>query len=130
MNRRIGSYLLFAALWLAGAILFALSNHEFSYETLSRTVTPWESFRNGVWLLTAEVVVLLAMLRPSTFDNSWSRVLATLVVTTCWFMFLTLSVMHAPEWFLANLLWLMGVLVGLVVTGVVCATGAFCERRS
>ena len=130
MKRRlVASCLVFAGLWLAGAALYARYNYEFSYATLSRAVDPLQSVWNGAGVLSIQILVLFALLRPLTFNNSWGRVLITLIVSACWFAYLARGAMHASGWFHANLLWMLAVLVGLLLLGVASGIGSFRHRN-
>ncbi len=128
-TRLLTSCAIFVGLWAAGVVLFAMNHYEFSYENLSRNVTPLTSAQNGVGFLTAELAVLFAVLWPPTFNNSWQRALVALVLSGCWIAYLAMGVMHAPGWFHANLLWILAVFCGLLVLAVVSAIASFRDNR-
>jgi hypothetical protein len=129
IRRRLAGYALFVGLWLAGAALFYTHDYKFSYETLYRSVDPMDSVIDGSGLLTAQVVVLYALLRPVSFRNSWGRALLAFVVAAFWTSFLAVGVVHAPGWFHANLLWLVALNAGLVLLAIVSGIRGSASRR-
>ena len=63
--------------------------------------------------LTVEVVILFCLLRPVSYNLSWGRAVVAWAVFAGWFYYVSLGAMHSPGWYVANLVWLFMVLLGL-----------------
>jgi hypothetical protein len=119
----------FLLLWFAGVLLYSQFNWVFDYRTLYREAEPFESLAYGLPRVTAEVLALYFVLRPSSFRWSWGRVLVALALFIPWFFYCVQFIMHAPGWVIAHNYWLLAVVVGLVVLLVVCIVGAWLTAR-
>lgn len=120
--------LVFVGAWLGGVYLMYTHNYEFSYDTLSRAIDPISSVAHGLPYLTAQVVVLYALLRPVSFHYSWGRALAAWVVCVSWTAYLVMGIMHSPGWFHSNVWWLLGVSVALTFLLLISGGAAIVKR--
>ncbi len=101
--------------WALGVALLALYSFEFSYWNPNNEVSILESARNGTGYLTGEVLALVGLLRPLSYKDSWGRAILALFLSGLWLCLLGMGVMHAPGWYIANLIWVVGACVGLAV---------------
>jgi hypothetical protein len=70
-------------------------------------------------IMTFELVVLLAMLQPSTYERSWGRALGAFAVFAPASLLSALFATHAGGIMAIHLLWMLGVTFGLFVLTVV-----------
>ena len=64
--------------------------------------------------VTAQVVLLLAVLRPATYRRSWGRSALAVLVCIAFACYTALGLMHAPPYIAAYFLWLLGMLGAVV----------------
>jgi hypothetical protein len=114
---------------LAGVLLYSQFNWTFDYKTLTQPAAPLTSLTYGLPRVTVEVLVLYLVLRPGTFRWSWGRVLIAVALFVPWFFYSIQYIMHAPGWVIAHAYWLMAVSACLIVLFVVCAIGAWVNRK-
>lgn len=75
----------------------------------------------GLGLSLSELIILMGILRPWSFDRSWGRGMATFALLLPWTALAILSMMHSGGVFALHALWLMVVLVGVLVLTIVSA---------
>ena len=76
---------------------------------------PAETVGWVVLLISAHVLLLLAVLRPSTYRRSWGRALAASILSAAFLSLGVLGAMHSPPPWVAYLLWLVVVLAGALL---------------
>jgi hypothetical protein len=76
---------------------------------------------DGLVMTSVELVVLVAILRPWSYDRSWVRSLVATVLLAPWTMLSMMMSMHAGGIVFIHLFWIFLVLVGLSVTFLVSA---------
>ena len=62
-----------------------------------------------------ETAFVAAVLRPASYRHSWGRTLVALVVTTAWWFYLGMGIIHQPGYYIVHLQWLAVMLCGLVL---------------
>lgn len=72
----------------------------------------------GLVFTAIELVVLLALLRPWSYDRAWGRALVTLLLLAPWTLFAMMMTMHAGGVLVLHFLWL-ALLCVLVLLGLV-----------
>lgn len=86
-----------------------------------------DALPNGLVLTLVELAILVAILRPWSYDRSWGRALGAVALLAPWTMLSMLMTMHAGGIAFVHFAWTFVVLVGLVVALVVSAIS---QRRS
>ena len=76
---------------------------------------PAETVGWVVLLISTHVLLLLAVLRPSTYRRSWGRALAASILSAAFLSLGVLGAMHSPPPWVAYLLWLVAVLAGTLL---------------
>jgi hypothetical protein len=110
----------FVLLWLAGLIFAAKMNFVFDYIERDKRIGHIDSALHVLPWITAEIIVLYALLRPNTFHLSWGHSLVALLVFAPWAYLHLMMVMHSPGWHIAHTLWLLTVNVALVTLTTGC----------
>jgi hypothetical protein len=82
----------------------------------------------GLSFTLVELAVLVAILRPWSYDRSWARALVAVVLLTPWMMLSMLMSMHQGGIVFLHFSWIFFLFVGLVVTFFVSAISAFRSR--
>ena len=77
-----------------------------------------------------ELAVLVAILRPWSYDRSWGRALLAAALLLPWTAVSMMLSMHAGGIVLLHFMWLFLALVGLVVTFLVSAISVYRSPRS
>ena len=111
----------FALLWLVGIAAVAASG--FSVDGYKLHVMqvplphpyPLTGVVNTSCVLTFELAVIYAVMRPATYDRSWGRALSAVFVAAIGFLFSLATLMHAPPYWGAHCLLLFCLTVGLIV---------------
>ncbi len=81
----------------------------------------------GLVFSAIELLALLALLRPWSYDRAWGRALVTLLLLAPWTLFSMMMTMHAGGVFVLHFLWLALVCV-LVFLGLVWSLIAAARR--
>ena len=76
---------------------------------------PIETVGWVVLLVSAHVLLLLAVLRPGTYRRSWGRALAASILSAVFSSLGVLGAMHSPPPWVAYLLWLVTMLAGTLL---------------
>lgn len=103
---------LFAA-WAVGVIALVVAGREPDpYLQYVRHIPPPHPYPvTGVsWavaFLSAQCALIAAILRPSSYKQSWGRALLSLLVCASFFGYAALGAMHAPPYFFVYLWWLL-----------------------
>jgi hypothetical protein len=111
----------FALLWLAGIAAVVASG--FSVDGYKLHVMqvplphpyPLTGVVNTSCVLTFELALIYAVIRPATFNRSWVRALGAVFVATIALLFSVATLMHAPPYWGAHGLFLCCLAVGLIV---------------
>lgn len=88
---------------------------------------PGELTRN-LLMMTGEAMVLLAILRPWSFRNSWGRALMAWVIVTPYALLYFAVTMHSGPISTAHAFWLIGFVLVLPVVVVHALAGRFRRR--
>jgi hypothetical protein len=83
----------------------------------------------GVLFTTIDIVVLYAVLRPWSYDRSWRRALAALLLFTPWAFLNAITVVHAGSVRFTHILSVLAVWLGLAVLFAVSGVVAFVQWR-
>lgn len=84
---------------------------------------------DGIALASVELAVLLAILRPWSWDRSWGRTLVALALLLPWTSLLMMMSMHAGGVIVLHTLWLMTLVVALGCVLVYTVIAALVRRR-
>lgn len=77
----------------------------------------------------AELLVVLAVLRPRSYDYSWPRALVVLLCLTPWTLFFIVLMMHSGGIMVAHTLWLLGLWISMAVLTAVSAIAEMLANR-
>lgn len=83
----------------------------------------------GLGLSAIELVVLVAILRPWSYDRSWGRSLVAVALLLPWTAMSMLLSMHQGGVVTLHFMWIFLALVGLVITFLVSAISVFRAPR-
>ena len=111
----------FALLWLAGIAVVVASG--FSVDGYKLHVMqiplphpyPLTGVVNTACVLSFELALIYAVIRPATYNKSWGRVLCAVFVAVIALLFSVATLMHAPPYWGAHCLFVFCLTVGLVV---------------
>src|SRR6187399_1339525 len=111
----------FALLWLAGIAVVVASG--FSVDGYKLHVMqiplphpyPLTGVVNTACVLSFELALIYAVIRPATYNKSWGRVLCAVFVAVIALLFSVATLMHAPPYWGAHFLLLCGLTAGLIV---------------
>lgn len=99
--------------WLFGVIAAALlglrPNHfaRSNPEALAQFVYQTDTVLVVIGLMTAQTLLLMGILRPATYANSWGRALLALLASFGFMALGALGAMHAPPAWAGYTLWLL-----------------------
>jgi hypothetical protein len=101
--------------WLAAVALYIRSGFvSDSYAVLNNLpVDPVRDVQVFSLISVFECIVLMLVIRPWSFQNSWGRLLAALALFFPWFVICFFTLMHAPPVQGAHAIWLLMVVVAL-----------------
>ena len=123
--------ILLLCLWLAGVLLMlkgAADPARFD-ATARRDHANWPGdLTANLWRSAAELLVLLALLRPWSFRHPVGWLLVALAVFLLWTAFTTLAAMHAGPISGAHVVWLHVVCLALLLALAVAAVGRMRRR--
>lgn len=80
-------------------------------------------------LSAAELIAVLAVLRPRTYDLSWPRALAMLLLLTPWTLLFALLMVHSGGIMVYHMFWLLGLWLGLATLTTVSAVAELSANR-
>jgi hypothetical protein len=83
----------------------------------------------GILFATIDVVVLYAVLRPWSYDMSWRRALAALLLFTPWALLNTFSLMHAGSVWATHIMSVLAIWLSLALLLVVSGITTVVRRR-
>lgn len=123
------------ALWLAGIAIVVASG--FSVDGYKLHVMqvplphpyPLTGVVNTSLVLTFELALIYAVIRPATFNRSWVRALCAVFVAAMALLFSVVTLMHAPPYWGAHFLLLCGLTAGLIVLFLTTAGMRLYRRR-
>ena len=123
------------ALWLAGIAAVVASG--FSVDGYKLHVMqvplphpyPLTGVVNTSLVLTFELALIYAVIRPATFNGSWVRALCAVFVAAMALLFSVVTLMHAPPYWGAHFLLLCGLTAGLIVLFLATAGMRLYRRR-
>ena len=119
---------LFAALWLVGvAVLLWAGAQGDGYSTAVRgaqTSYPWAGVLTMGAILSGEVALFYALLRPESYRRSWGRALGTALAGVVLTVAFGLGLMHSPPHVYAHWLWVAGATVAFLALAVASAVRA------
>jgi len=126
---------LLPALWAATAWMMARDWASDPYDpVLSGTARYGHNHEgalvDGLVLTLVELAVLVAILRPWSYDRSWGRSLVAVVLLAPWAFLSMVMSMHAGGIVVVHLMWILLALVGLVVVFLVSAISVYRAPRS
>ena len=78
----------------------------------------------GLGLSLSELIILMGIFRPWSYDRSWGRGMIAVALLLPWTALGLLSMMHSGGVFALHGLWLVIILVGALVTTIVSAVGS------
>ena len=122
-------YLPIFVFWFSGLLLAAKMNFVFDYDDPYKTIAPLDSSLQLLPWITAQSLMIWAILRPQTFAWSWGRSLAAAVISVLWTGFVVLGAMHAPGWHVANFYILLAADFILIILFVACFIVSAIKRK-
>lgn len=85
---------------------------------------------DGLVITLIELAVLLAILRPWSYDRSWGRALVAVALLAPWALVSMVLSMHQGGVVVLHFAWIFAALVGLVVTFLVSAISMYRQAPS
>ena len=134
-TRRFRSPLtLFAGFWIIGIVVMVRSYYGNPHDpTLTGTDayghTQLGELARILRITAVEVLVFLLLLRPWSYQRSWMRALAGVVLLTPWLLLWGALGLHAGPTTHAHTSWLLLFWLGLTVSGIVSGVGAARARH-
>ena len=111
----------FLASWLLGLAVLAISGNQIDgYQLHVQRVPlphpyPWRGIAVMVGVLSTEVLLFYAIIRPRSYDHSWLRALSALLVSLGLALFFGAQLMHAPPFMVWHWLVLACAVVSFLV---------------
>jgi hypothetical protein len=113
--------------------LFGLKNNP--YLEFVRHIPPPHSYPldTVLWialLMTIQVALLFAILRPASYRMSWGRAVIAFAVSLAFLFFGGIGAMHAPPPWSAYMLWLLAIVMAMLGVTLRSAIGAIISSSS
>jgi hypothetical protein len=90
---------------------------------------PAGALTTGIRFISIDILVLYAVLRPWSYDRSWRRALAALVLFTPWAVLNTFSLMHAGSVWATHVMAVLAIWLGLALLLAVSGIATLVQRR-
>jgi hypothetical protein len=90
---------------------------------------PAGALGTGILVISIDILVLYAVLRPWSYHRSWRRALAALVLFTPWAVLNTFSLMHAGSVWATHVMAVLAIWLGLTLLLGVSGIATLLERR-
>jgi hypothetical protein len=89
---------------------------------------PWKTVLILIAIMTIEAAVLLAIIRPWSYDKSWIRSVVSFFVFLSFSFIFLFTLMHAPAHVLYHFLWLVVISIALLVCSIWSGISALRNR--
>ena len=118
------------AFWLLTAVMMARDWWNDPYDPRLEGTDAYghnseDALANGLVLTFFELAILVAILRPWSYDRSWGRASIALALLLPWTLLWMLGAMHAGGVFGLHWMWLALLVVGLTVTVLVSLVSTY-----
>jgi hypothetical protein len=124
------------AAWLVGLIVVAAAGFEPDpYLEYVRHMSPPHPYPTTtvLWLclfMTLHVSLLIAVLRPASFRNSWFRALLAFVVSLAFLALGAVGALHAPPPWGRYIFWVLAITIGMLALTAYSAIGSIMSKKS